>query len=217
MNALPSFRLHASSPLSSEIRRLGLRTYGEFALRVRDIPYGRPASPLPLAVFVENVGTCSSKHRLLAEVAHECGHSEIQLAVGIYEMCEANTPGVGEVLAAHGVASIPEAHCYLVAHGTRFDFTGLSAGRSSPFDVLLEEHIVLPEYLGMSKSRLHERALGAWALRVGMSRESAWQARESCIVALASGQAIGPRSPRQTGGPDAAAHVQPHTPEGRHA
>jgi hypothetical protein len=37
---------------------------------------------------------------------------EVQLTVGIYEISEENTPGVGTVLNAASLTSIPEAHCY---------------------------------------------------------------------------------------------------------
>lgn len=190
MSALPSFPIGSSAPLGVEVRKFGIHTFGELAARVRDLPYGRPVSTSPIAVLVENVGTCSSKHRLLAAIAQESGHAELQLVVGIYEMSEANTPGVGEVLAAHGVASMPEAHCYLVAGGTRFDLTGLAAGISSPFEFLLEEHFVEPKSLAASKDRWHKQAVKVWARQNGMASESAWQLREACIAALASNHSI---------------------------
>jgi hypothetical protein len=46
----------------------------------------------------------SLSHQLLAAVAQDCGHSEVQLTVGIYEMSEENTPGVGTVLNANSNA-----------------------------------------------------------------------------------------------------------------
>jgi hypothetical protein len=59
--------------------------------------------------------------------------------VGLYEMSEANTPDVGPALGE--LSAIPEAHCYLMFEGRRFDFTGLTGGVASPFDSLIEERV----------------------------------------------------------------------------
>lgn len=183
---LPSFPIESDGPLSVDVRRFGMASFRGLVAHVKDVPYGRPESASLLAVLTENKGTCSSKHRLLAAVALECGHPVIRLAIGIYSMCESNTPGVGTVLASHGLAAIPEAHCYLVANGTRFDLTGLAGGATSPFDVLLDEHFVDPKDLPAYKVRVHRDALAVWARRNGMAVEKAWAIREACITALAS-------------------------------
>src|SRR5579862_1777000 len=124
-STLPHFEIIARSPISRVICDAGISTFSQLTQRVTAIPYGRTCSESPVAVLIENRGTCSSKHRLLAEVAHESGQIDISLIVGIYSMHQSNTPGVGEVLDAASVASIPEAHCYLKVDDARFDFTGL--------------------------------------------------------------------------------------------
>ena len=60
------------------------------------------------------------------------GHTEVKLMLGLYAMTEGNTPGVGAVLGAAGIAAIPEAHCYLMCRERRFDYTGLPSGGTSP-------------------------------------------------------------------------------------
>src|SRR5215813_13450772 len=77
------------------------------------LPYGRNTNRADYRlVLVENRGTCSTKHALLAELAREQG-LPVVLTLGIYEMHERNTPGVGVVLDRYGLLYIPEAHCYL--------------------------------------------------------------------------------------------------------
>ena len=208
MSALPSFSIKASAQLGGRVCQLGISAFGELTDRVRNIPYGRTNSSSPIAVLVENVGTCSSKHRLLAAVAHEAGHTEITLVIGIYEMSEANTPGVGAILAEAGTSSIPEAHCYLMLSGTRFDLTGLTVGRISPLDAVREEHLVLPEDLAESKDRVHKQALKRWALSRGVTPEKAWQIREACIAALATNHSIERTSSGRLRLPAAAPHVE---------
>jgi hypothetical protein len=168
-----------------EVLDRGLTDFGQLAEYVRALPYNRNSDTAnPALVLREECGTCSSKHRLLAVIAHDCDHPEFQLIVGMYAMSEQNTPGVGAVLGPASFTSIPEAHCYLKVGGDRFDFTGLSAGSSSPFDALLAEHAVPPAELPKMKLELHMRALETWANRIGISTAVAWATREACISAL---------------------------------
>lgn len=187
MPAPPTFAIASPSRLCDEVRSHGWNDFGALCEHVRALPYGRVSHAADvLSVLREHKGTCSSKHRLLAAVAHDCGHPEIELVVGIYAMSEVNTPGVGAVLRTASCVAIAEAHCYLRVGEARWDFTGLSAGRESPFASLLEEHVVLPEALGTQKLSLHHQALVRWAAFVGQSPAAAWSLREACIDALTS-------------------------------
>lgn len=195
------FVIRPFGALCEQVLALGLSSFDRLTAYVKSLPYGRTADTAdPRSVLREQRGTCSSKHQLLAAVAHECGHFEVQLTVGIYEMSEQNTPGVGIVLSSASLASVPEAHCYLTVGSERFDFTGLTPGTSSPFDALLEEHVVSPEDLSQTKVRLHMRAVAAWAPGAGVSAASAWATREACIATLANpsieGTHSGLRPPR---------------------
>lgn len=181
------FPLTAGGPVAAEVVRRGFTGFLLLLDHVRALPYGRPADAQDvLSVLKERVGTCSSKHRLLATVAHECGRSEIELIVGIYEMSEENTPGVGAVLERAGLVSIPEAHCYLRMGARRYDFTGLECGSASFFDALLSEHVVAPEDLPGLKVRLHWEAMSAWCETRSIAPAYGWSVREACIAALSS-------------------------------
>jgi hypothetical protein len=181
------FRISGGSALCEDVRSLGFESFERLAEHVRKLPYGRTANTEdPLAVLRQGRGTCSAKHQLLAAVAQDCGHSEVQLTVGIYEMSEENTPGVGAVLNEASFTSIPEAHCYLSIEGERLDFTGLPVGRSSPFASLVAEYTVSPTELSQVKVELHKRAIAAWASDRGIAKEAAWATREACIAKLAA-------------------------------
>ena len=180
---------HDAGVLCEEVLARGFSTFDRLAEHVRALPYGRTGHDADLlSVLDEKRGTCSSKHRLLAAVAHECNHVEVQLVVGIYEMSEQNTPGVGPVLRSASLSTIPEAHCYLVVAGDRFDFTGLASGCASPFDALLAEYIVSPIDLPEAKGRLHREAITTWSAAVGLSTARAWDIREACIESLSRGR-----------------------------
>jgi len=181
------FPIADAGPLSRAARSRGYKNFIEVAETVRVLPYGRVQdSQDPLAVFEQHKGTCSSKHRLLAALAQECGHAEVMLMVGLYEMSEANTPGVGPALQTAGLTAILEAHCYLMREGQRYDFTGLSSGAASPFDSLVEERTISPTAPASLKVEYHRSAFSTWAQSRGLDPDRAWAVREKCIELLAN-------------------------------
>jgi hypothetical protein len=135
-------------------------------------------------VLKECHGTCSTKHALLAELAREHNQS-VALMLGIYEMNEYNTPGVGAILKQHELNCIPEAHCYLFYRGTRVDLTRMPTTGEPIKSFLLEEKIA-PQQIGEYKTALHQKFIREWAMLRGLSFAEIWQVREKCIVALAS-------------------------------
>ena len=171
--------------LSRAVRSRGYRQFAEVAEAIRRLPYGRPSSEDELSVLDEERGTCSSKHRFLAALAHECGRPEVKLMLGLYSMSEKNTPGVETILRAEGLAAIPEAHCFLMCGERRFDFTGLPFGATAPIESLTDERCVSPGDLRSVKATYHHGALVDWARTRGIDPERAWAIREKCIELLA--------------------------------
>jgi hypothetical protein len=186
---LPDFPLTGPGAAARAARAAGLRTFREAAEHTWRLAYGRNSDRAdPLLVLREGRGTCSTKHAFLAMLAREHG-KEVQLTLGIYLMSEANTPGVGAVLAAAGLDAIPEAHCYLVASGRRIDLTHPpSALPGEPIEAFLAEQAISPEHIGGFKQSWHRSFLGNWVASgtapPGMTAEAAWAVREACIGAL---------------------------------
>jgi hypothetical protein len=185
------FPIDANTVRCAAVRSHGFVRFEELAGHVRALPYGRITADADfLEVLTQGRGTCSSKHRLLAAVAHDCGHREVRLTVGIYLMSDANTPGVAAALQTAGLAEIPEAHCYLSLGAARADFTGLPSGPQSPFDALVAEYDVAPADLASRKPSLHRAFMTAWAQARGIDPRRVWAAREACIAALAAKPAM---------------------------
>jgi len=177
--------LRVRHPLCDAVIAAGFDRLDQLAVHVQGLPYRRPLQQShPLAVLREGCGTCSSKHLLLARVAQASGRFDVMLTVGVYDMDEDNTPGVGQVLAKAGVPSLPEAHCYLTVDHQRLDFTGLPRGRRSVFSALVQEHFPSPDALIERKAAVHRQAIADWAQRQGMNTDQAWALREACIEAL---------------------------------
>jgi hypothetical protein len=177
----------AAGPFTLLFQAAGIHDFAGAARHVLTLPYGRIAARQKLQlVLKEGRGSCTTKHALLAELACEQG-IDVQLTLGIYEMSERNTPGVGRVLSAYGLDNIPEAHCYLRHESGRIDVTGVPAG-AEPIDHFLHEEPITVDQIGAYKQDLHQRFLRDWITRTdavrGRSLEEAWRIREACIAAL---------------------------------
>src|SRR5215831_16279263 len=154
---------------TSLIRIAGIHDFAGAARHVRALPYGRIADRKKLWLVLEEArGTCTTKHALLAELARE-QWIDVQLTLGIYEMSERNTPGVGRVLSAYGLEYIPEAHCYLRHQSGRIDVTGVPAG-AEPIDHFLHEEPITLDQIGAYKQELHQRLLRDWISRTDSMR-----------------------------------------------
>jgi len=181
--------LQGDGLLTRRFRAAGVFDLVGAASLIRRLPYGRIADRSQFwLVLEEGRGTCTTKHALLSELAREQG-IVVQLTLAIYEMSEANTPGVGAVLAKYGLACIPEAHCFLRYEGARVDVTGVPAG-AEPIDRFLLEEPIMIEQIGTYKIERHRRFLGEWlaspAGAPALSLDEAWRIREECIAALSA-------------------------------
>ncbi|MFN0070386.1 MAG: hypothetical protein ACKVVP_02710 [Chloroflexota bacterium] len=162
-----------------------LQAAGRF---LQTLPYGRNSHPAnPAGVLDEERGTCSTKHALLASLAREQRIS-VQLTLGIYEMTEANTPGIGRILDLHGLPLLPEAHCFVTYQGIRVDVTRLAAA-AEPIHSFLHEEPITPEQIGEYKVSMHRTFMQSWLivnpdLARGQTLEHVWAIREACIATL---------------------------------
>lgn len=167
---------------------LGKPDLSSAARYVYELPYGRNLDPGdPLIVLHEKRGTCSTKHALLRRLALEQGLN-LSLFLGIYEMTERNTPGVGAVLQRHGLTFLPEAHCYLRFGETRVDLTSSSGDPREPITTFLHEEEIAPTQISHYKVGVHKNFLKKWiagndGLR-GLPLEEVWKIREECIASL---------------------------------
>lgn len=187
-DTLPGHPLVVPGKITSQFLGLGIGDFHTAARFVHRLPYGRNTDRTDYSlVLPENRGTCSTKHALLARLAEEQSFEGILLSLGIYEMSQDNTPGVGPVLSRYDLASVPEAHCYLTYAGTRVDLTSpmdAATGRTIRF---LYEQTISPEGIGSYKTTLHEVFLRGWAKGAqagGHNWRELLSIREECIAAL---------------------------------
>lgn len=188
-DALPNIRLKCAGPVTAAILARGITDYQAAGRYLQALPYGRTANRADFgAVLREGKGTCSTKHALLAALAQE-QELVVVLTLGIYEMHERNTPGVGAVLSRYGLAYVPEAHCYLTCERTRIDITRSSTDPTEAITRFLYEEAIAPEQIGDYKVTLHQQWMRDWVSNKageisGRSFEEVWRIREECIGAL---------------------------------
>ena len=166
--------------IASGFRDRGCADFREAAVHISDLPYGRNVGrPAFLHVLPEGRGTCSGKHALVAALARE-SRLPVSLMVGIYPMDDYNTPGVGAVLAEAGLASIPEAHCWIEHRGTPIDLTGPDAQALFGRRRFVHVEEIAPEQAEGYKTALHRRFMEG----IGVGGMDPWRVREACIAAL---------------------------------
>ncbi len=187
--AVPDVPLAAEGPTTATFLALGIVDLRKAARWLYELPYGRNSERSNWRLVpIERRGTCSTKHALLASLASE-QRVPLLLTLGLYEMCEANTPGVGATLARYHLVALPEAHCYVRFEETRIDVTRAGILPAAPISFQYEESIE-PDQIGEYKVEMHRRFLRSWVERHNpphsLPWEEAWRVREACIAALGS-------------------------------
>jgi hypothetical protein len=183
----PDFALSADTETGAAFLARGVGRFHAAVRCVGRLPYGRNADRADWRlVLPEGRGTCSTKHALLAVLARAHG-AHADLVVGIYEMRDANTPGVGPTLGGYGLDALPEAHGYLRRGETRLDVTRAGAAAAEPIERFFSETVIEPAQIGERKLAIHRAAMEAWVRErlPGWTLDDAWRVREACIGALA--------------------------------
>jgi hypothetical protein len=180
--ALLPYELKQSGIVSTAFLNLAKADLRAAGRHVCELPYGRNGNPDdPLAVLTDQRGTCSTKHALIRRLAIEQG-IDLVLILGIYEMNERNTPGVGAVLKRHSLRALPEAHCYLRVGDECIDLTSPRPSSGvEPISHFLHEEEIDPTQVTSYKIGVHKNFLQRWITerQCGeMSLASMWAIRE---------------------------------------
>ncbi|WP_298518264.1 hypothetical protein [uncultured Kordia sp.] len=183
-----NFSLPQNGSLSSLMIENGISDFKSAIAYVNQLPYGRTSDRSDYRLIIpEQKGTCATKHAFLKQLAIENQEETVQLFIGIYQMNEANTKGVGSVLNTYQLNYIPEAHTYLKINGNLVDITRTTENDTSFEDSLLIEQEILPYQIANYKVDFHQNYLKQWIVdeQLSYSFEEIWKIREECIAALA--------------------------------
>src|SRR6187402_1523103 len=176
----------SSDALTQQIHVLGINSWEDLLIYVKNIPYGRNANREDLSlVLKENKGSCSSKHAFLKEVANLNKIPNIKLIIGIYKMNENNTK-IGTILSDNNIDFIPEAHCYLKIDEVRIDCTTPKSDFSKIEKNIMEEIEIEAFQVGKFKIEYHQKFIKDWLSHSNatITFDQLWAVREQCIAFL---------------------------------
>lgn len=183
------FEIQSSAPISQAFLALGINRFVAAAHHVKHLPYQRNTDKNnPLIVLEEQQGTCSTKHALLVQLAHENQHNSIALILGVFKMGGEYSKSVGNVLAKYKLSYVPEAHNYLRYEGKIYDYTTPTSAAEDFKNDLMVEIPITPQQITDYKVDFHKQQLQRWIEeeQLPYTLYEIWAIREECIAALAN-------------------------------
>ena len=186
------FQLDSTQVVGKYFSTQNINTFSNACSFIQQLSYKRiPIVDRELNTLIETVfqlqcGTCSSKHAVLAQLALENNHPEIELCIGIYLMSAKTNPQVASILSAAGLTEIPEAHAYLRIGKERLDFTSKHIQIKTIEPFIVREQRCDPVQMMDWKPMIHKNYLNSWLKRKQLpySETELWEIREACIQAL---------------------------------
>lgn len=175
--------------VSGTFRSLGIRSFLEACRYVHELPYGYNSDRDDLMIlFKEKMGTCSTKHAVIATLAAELGLA-ISRGVGIYPMTEAIVTGADKILSEYGLPYVPMIHCFLEYENYRVDLTeGNRNGKNRPIDDFLYTDRVAATISAKDEYMIYRKALSEVILNraelKGVDIKRILHAREEGLILL---------------------------------
>jgi hypothetical protein len=160
IDLFPDARIDDTGVISAEFTRLGITSFIEACRHVHQLPYGYNSDRDDLLIlFREQMGSCTTKHAVIATLAEELG-LPIFKNIGIYAMTEAIVTGTETLLKRFNLPYLPMVHCFLVHDAHRVDLTeGNHNGKNRPIDRFLYTEQVKPNISAKDEYLLYRRAL----------------------------------------------------------
>ena len=183
-----NFEINSNNEISQLFLKNNCSDFHSASEFVRNLPYRRNLNKDNLAtVFIDECGTCSTKHAVLKILTEENNQTDFKLILGIFKMNGNNTPKIKSVLETYNLNYIPEAHNYLKFKNQILDFTKKSSSENDFIKDLLEEIEIQPHQINQFKIEFHKNYLKKWLVEnreIPYSLDELWKIRELCIQAL---------------------------------
>ena len=163
---LPDSEIKSGNIISDTFLSLGIRSFLEACRYVHQLPYGYNSDRDDLMIlFKEKMGTCSTKHAVIASLAAELG-LPITRGVGIYPMTEAVVTGTDKILAEYSLPYVPMIHCFLEYGSYRVDLTeGNRNGKNRPIGEFLLSDRVAATISAKDEYLIYRKALSEVILK----------------------------------------------------
>ena len=190
MNKQPDFDIKSTGRISKEFLARNILTFSQATSFIKELAYGRNTDKNNVvSVFIDNCGTCRSKHALLKRLADETNFKTVKLIVGLFKMNKKNTAEISATLLENKLEYIPEAHCYLKFEDQILDLTKINSDPPGFLNDLIEEIEILPEQITDYKVNYHKNYLVTWLntnKQINSSLHDIWEIREQCILDLSN-------------------------------
>ena len=162
----PDKTITEAGPITKTFLSLGIRSFQEACRYVHELPYGYNSDRDDLMIlFQEKMGTCTTKHAVIATLAAELG-LPITRGVGIYAMTEAIVTGTDKILAEYGLPYVPMIHCFLEYGNYRVDLTeGNRNGKNRPINDFLYTDRVAATISAKDEYMIYRKALSGVILK----------------------------------------------------
>jgi hypothetical protein len=186
---LPDAEIKPNGILSRKFLELGIKSFKEACKFVHNADYGYNTDyDDNMIFFKEKMGTCTTKHAVIAGLAEELG-IPLYKNVGIYKFTEKISTGTNEILKKYNLPYVPMVHCFLVYKDFRFDLTeGNCNGKNTSIEDFIHIERVTPfitrkdEYL-LYKKVLKKKVLPSKEME-GVKERQILKAREESIQLL---------------------------------
>jgi hypothetical protein len=156
----PNRPIAGAGAVSSRFLGLGIDSFHRACRWVHHLPYGYNTNRDDLMIlFEEKMGTCTTKHAVIATLATELKLS-VEKNIGIYAMTEAIVTGTDAILQKYGLPHLPMIHCFLTDGEHRVDLTeGNANGKNQPIDDFLYSQAVIPTIAAKDEYLIYRNVL----------------------------------------------------------
>jgi hypothetical protein len=123
LDCLPLRSLTDKGSFSRLFLAHGLTEFRAACQWVKQLPYGSNSSHEDSRIlFVEQQGTCTTKHGAIAHLAQE-QNLPVYKTLGFYRLTDEIVTGINALLTPCGLPFIPQIHCFLAYESFRVDLT----------------------------------------------------------------------------------------------
>jgi hypothetical protein len=157
-DVLPNADIHPQGIVSRAFLELKIATFRHAAEYVHQLPYGENShSEDSMILLNEGLGTCVTKHGLIARLAEELGLLVFRCE-GFYELNDEIVTGVNAILKEYGLPYIPRTHCFLSCDRGYVDLTeGNCTGKNQLIEKYLDIYRVNPEQTQSERDEMYRQ------------------------------------------------------------
>jgi hypothetical protein len=160
LTVFPDKTISDEGVISVKFLSLGVKSFHDACRYVHALPYGYNTDRDDLTIlFKENMGTCTTKHAVIATLAEEL-NLPIEKNIGIYDMTEEIVTGTNAILDKYKLPYVPMVHCFLVYEEYRVDLSeGNDNGKNRSIEDFLFIQRVEPNISAKEEYLLYRKAL----------------------------------------------------------